>query len=180
MLLCVKSERLSDEGRAELNEMREALGLSLDTDCYKVIAANRSPDGETIAIQTRSVLALMTTLGAYVDVPDADLESGVAPDIGTLDASASRLLRILSGLEPPQNPHVAVKYREHWFWIDHTDSDSKRTFAYLALFSNLAEAGSAGGAQLVLNVGRQVAGLDEADAAVNEAIVSLEDGSEDN
>jgi hypothetical protein len=180
MLVCIRSEKLSDNGKAQLARMRETLALSDNTDCYQVVSANRSPDGETIAIQTRSVMALMVTLGAYVEVPQADLDSGVAPDTGSLDPSVSRFLRIHSGLERPTNPHVAVQYRDHWFWIDHTDFDSKRTFAYLALLSNLAEAGSAGGAQLVLNVGQQAPPSDDADVVIDGALRDLEDGSEDN
>jgi len=180
MLICFQEERLSEQGRDQLAQMRETLGLSADTDCYTVVSANRAPDGETIAIQTRSVLALMVTLGSYVEVPQADLDSGVAPDAGSLDSSASRLLRVHSSPEPPANPHVAIKYRDYWFWIDHTDADSKRTFAYLALLSNLAEAGTAGGAQLVLNVGQQAANTSESDVVFVDASINPGDGSEDN
>ncbi len=169
MLLCFRSDRLSEEGRRQLEEMRQTLDLSPDTDCYRVVSGNRSPDPETLAIQTRSVAALLSTLGAYVEVPAEDLASGVAPDIGALDPSASRFLRIRSGSEPPPRPHVAVQYRDHWFWIDHTDADSKRTFAYLALLMNLTEAGKGGGAQLVLNVGQQVAAT--ADGENEEAVI---------
>jgi hypothetical protein len=179
MLICVRTERLSEQSLATWNDVRESLGMSPDTDCYTVVAGNRSPEPGVLAIQTRSVLALMVSLGAYVDVPDVDLASGVAPDIGALAPSAARFLRIHSGPNLPPKPHTAIQYRDHWFWIDHTDADSKRTFAYLALLMNLAEAGSSGGAQLVLNVGQQVPGIAESDAAVDETIRDLEADSED-
>ncbi len=175
MLLCFRSDRLSEEGRRQLKELRETLDLSPSTDCYRVVSGNRSPDPETLAIQTRSVAALLSTLGAYVEVPAEDLTSGVAPDIGALDASASRFLRIHSGSEPPSRPHVAVRYRDHWFWIDHTDADSKRTFAYLALLMNLTEAGKGGGAQLVLNVGQQVPDAVEDEEAVIDEVLEVDD-----
>ncbi len=172
MLLCFRSERLSEEGRRSLQDLRRTLDLSPSTDCYTVVAGNRSTDPETIAIQTRSVLSLLSTLGAYVEVPPEDLASGVAPKIGALDESAARFLRIHSAGEPPANPHVAVRYRDHWFWIDHTDADSKRTFAYLALLMNLTEAGKGGGAQLVLNVGQQAAGtaVEDEEALIDEVL----------
>ncbi|NIR43134.1 MAG: hypothetical protein GWN83_03885, partial [Gemmatimonadetes bacterium] len=113
----MRTERLSDQAAAAWSDVRESFGMSLATDCYTVAAGNRSSDPASLAIQTRSVLALMVSLGAYVDVPAADLESGVAPDIGELDPSAAPLLRIHSGPELPRTPHAAIQYRDHWFWI---------------------------------------------------------------
>ncbi len=46
MLLCFRSDRLSEAGRQELENLRQTLGLSPSTDCYTVISANRSPDPE--------------------------------------------------------------------------------------------------------------------------------------
>ena len=52
---------------------------------------------------------------AFVDVPQKDLDSGVAPDTGTLDVGASRLLRIQSGPERPANSGSGVlSYSTVW------------------------------------------------------------------
>ena len=175
MVLCFRSERMSPEGRQVIGDMRQTLGLSEATECYSVISGNRPPNPETIVIQTRSVLALMVTLGAFIDLPEEDLASGAVADIGALGPNASSFLQIHSGTDPPTRPHVMIQYRDHWFWIDHDDADSKRTFAYLALLMNLTEAGQAGGAQLVLNVGQQAAVRDDADAAIDQVLVDVDD-----
>jgi len=36
---------------------------------------------------------------------------------------------------------VAVKYREHWFWIDDLDIKSKKVFSFLMFLFTLAETG---------------------------------------
>ena len=155
--ICFRTGRLSPTGLEALRELREELDLDASTDCYRVQVGNRPPDRQTLVIQTRSVLALLVSLGAYVQVPPEDILSGVAPDIGAMSDEIPKFLRIKAGHEAPHPDliHAAVKYRDYWFWIEHTDADSKRTMAYLGLLMNLAEAGPSGGAQLILNVGKQ-------------------------
>ncbi len=150
--LCFRDRRLSAAALAELDAMREELGLSRDVDCYAVITADRSPDGETLALQMRSMFQLMTELAVFVEVPPTDLASGAAPTLAGregADAGGEPVLAIRSGPEPPENATAAVLYSGSWFWIDNDDLASKRTFGSLMLLLSITESGGTG-AQLVV------------------------------
>ena len=69
------------------------------------------------------------------------------PDIAT--DLLRRNIRIKSGTEKPANGFTAVKYRNHWFWIDDGDYRSKLTFAYLMILFSLTETGGKEGLPLV-------------------------------
>jgi len=59
------------------------------------------------------------------------------------------------GNEPPPEAHVAVQYKDYWFYIDDTDQETKATFSLLMELARLELAGKPGpGPQLTLPVGR--------------------------
>jgi hypothetical protein len=45
-------------------------------------------------------------------------------------------------VQQPSDAYAAVRYRDHWFWIDDRDLASKRAFTFLRIFSSIAETGS--------------------------------------
>jgi hypothetical protein len=50
---------------------------------------------------------------------------------------------------------VAVHYKDHWFYVDESDQDSKSTFSLLVELSRLELTGKSGpGPQLTLPIGR--------------------------
>ena len=52
-------------------------------------------------------------------------------------------MKIHSSAAPPPDAFVAVRYRQHWFWIDQRDFRSKSIFSFLLLLTSLAETGVA-------------------------------------
>ncbi len=147
--LCFWPESLPAAGRERLATVRRELGLDPDVDCYDVAPGDLPPDDQTVAVQTRSLMHFLMELAACVEVPPDDLASGAAPSLVTGDAGDRALIRIRSGPNRPDDPLVAVEYSGSWFWIDNNDSNSKRTFAYLAILLSITESGG-GGAQLVV------------------------------
>jgi len=51
-------------------------------------------------------------------------------------------VRIKSSIEEPTDAFVAVKYLDHWFYIDGRDYRSKRVFSFLLFLLTLAETGA--------------------------------------
>jgi len=97
-----------------------------------------------IALLTRSMWEVLAELSAGVEVPDQDVVEGRAVAIA---AAAGRprgfpIAHIHSGAERPPDAYAAAKYGGHWFWIDNRDLGSKRIFAFLTVFSAIAETGA--------------------------------------
>jgi hypothetical protein len=86
--------------------------------------------GEDIAIETRTTADLIEILRASVEVPEEHSLSGFAmhyPPTGL----AGKGIRIRMAKKRPKMASVAVKYTDHWFYIDRTDQRTKRAFGTL-------------------------------------------------
>ena len=97
-----------------------------------------------LAVITRSILHVMSTMAAQVEVPAEDVAEGRAtPGFAAGDDGdqGRGLLRIQSSADEPDDASVAVKYRGRWFWIDDRDLRSKRSFAFMLLLFTLTDSG---------------------------------------
>ena len=99
-------------------------------------------EGE-LAVTSRSMLQIMGAFASYIDVPAADIrEQRALP--GPADAAtpgAQSPASIRSSEERPADAYAAVRYRDHWFWIDDRDLLSKRAFTAIMFFFTLSETG---------------------------------------
>ncbi len=124
-------------------EIKRLLKLPAEQQKY-VLAYSpvRGADNE-LAVNSRSLIQIMAAFATYMDVPEAHLKdhSAVpAPD----DSSAKNQgnsVRIHSGKNKPATAYAAVHYREHWFWIDDGDWQTKRALTAIMFFFTLAETG---------------------------------------
>jgi hypothetical protein len=98
----------------------------------------------------------MKEYASWIDVPDADISEGRvdAGRLGGSDAGAllAPLIRVHSGASKPDDAFVAVSYRDHWFWIDDRDIDSKKAFYFLMLMFSFSEQGDTGQAAPVFTI----------------------------
>jgi hypothetical protein len=139
----------SDEVLMEMRNVRQLLGLSMDSWGFNVVYGSIAADDKEIAIQTRSMLQIMAELASNIEVPEKDVAEGrvYAPPA---DAPGFEpLIRIRSGDSLPSDAYVGVRYRKQWFWIDDRDISSKRIFAFSMLLFSLTETGPKGGAPIV-------------------------------
>jgi hypothetical protein len=78
-----------------------------------------------------------------MDLPEAHLKDHSAvpsPD----DSSAKNQrnnVRIHSGKNKPAAAYAAVHYRDHWFWVEDGDWQTKRALTAIMFFFTLAETG---------------------------------------
>ena len=96
----------------------------------------------TIAMQTMSVMDILSESAAYIIVPEAHVADGRTRANRVIDAgSASRpLLRVYSAADKPKDALVSIRSRDHWFYIDDRDIDSKKAFSFLLIIMQLTSA----------------------------------------
>ena len=120
----------------------------------------------SLDLETRSLLQALYYVCHGVDIPPEHTRRGLVTV--TLDPHGqpfdwalvmNSFFRVHSvktkGNERPQDAHVAVQYKNYWFYIDDTDQDTKSTFSLLMELARLELAGKPGpGPQLTLPIGR--------------------------
>jgi hypothetical protein len=142
-VMTIRQRDLAPEVQADRELVRKLLGLRPGQEEFEVTYGSVSERDDQIAIQTRSGFQIMTQLGSDVEVPAAHVAElrTYAPPPG--DAALPPSVRILSGPSTPDDAFAAVKYRDHWYWIEDRDFRSKGTFTFLMIIMTLAEKGEA-------------------------------------
>jgi hypothetical protein len=126
----------------ELGEVRRILGLDPERREFRVVFGATAATTNEVAILSRSVLRILSELSTYVEVPVEHLASGMAPQVGELEAGEQAPLRVLSSAHKPHDAFAAVCYKGHWFWIEESDFRSKRTISYLLVLLALSDTGA--------------------------------------
>jgi hypothetical protein len=142
----------TDRAAGHEQRVRELLGLSSVEREFSVVYGSFPENDREIAILTRSILQVMIDLASYVDVPAADIADGRV--FGTQRSAEQErlfpaLLNVRQGPTPPDDAHVAVRYRNQWFWIDDRDPRSKLTLTFLMIMFSLTEGAPSQGAPVV-------------------------------
>jgi len=143
-LLSVPTENISPQVQADLAEWRRLLGLNPTASEFRIVYGATASSDTEIAVITRSILSLMRTMAAQVEVPDADLAQSRAFPGFEHDKDVPgvvRLIRIHSGKSVSPEAFVAVRYRDTWFWIDDNDIDSKEVFSLIMMFFTMIDTG---------------------------------------
>ena len=143
-LLTFHRQNITPETLADSTELRRLLRLDPDATEFKLVFGAVAANNQEVAVLTRSILHLMQTMAAQVEVPPQDLaQHNAAPgweSAPDLDM-ANRLIQIRSSKDAPARAYVAVSYNDYWFWIDKHDLKSKRVFASMMMLFTLADSG---------------------------------------
>ena len=143
-IVTFRSKDLQPETLENIKELRRLLRLDPDALEFKLVFGATPSSDKELAITTRSILHIMATMAAQVDVPPAHVTEGrTNPGWQPVDndPDRARLLRVHSAKDKPRDAFVAVEYRGHWFWIEDRDLKSKRAFAFMMMLFTLAETG---------------------------------------
>jgi gamma-glutamylcyclotransferase (GGCT)/AIG2-like uncharacterized protein YtfP len=97
-----------------------------------------------LAVNSRSMLQIMSAFSSYLDVSATDLKAHRAVPAFESTAPANRqdVVRIRCGKDKPADAFVAVQYRNQWFWIDDGDWQTKRALTAVMFFFTLADTGT--------------------------------------
>jgi hypothetical protein len=138
VLIVVGREDAEAEVKASSREMGQLLGLDGGSGEYNVLYGSGKGDNKTLTMQTRSVLHIMFELSNRISAPPEHEEKGYVVPASDVHRE-NPLIAIESSESEPSNAFVKVKYHDHWFWINHSDLRSKRTFTFLHLLSAFVE-----------------------------------------
>jgi len=141
-LLTFRDKELPEATLAEIRELRRLLRLDPEATEFTLVFGGTPSNEKEVAVITRSLLHIMGTMAAQVEVPSEDVAQGRAtPGIPADVETARRLVSIHSSKDKPADASVAVPYRDQWFWIDDRDLRTKRAFAFMLMLFALADTG---------------------------------------
>jgi len=159
-------------GTPEVEELVRVFHLKPGLTEYEITQETLVPFAETfpaegltrLDLETRSLLQAMYYACHGVDVPPEHLNAGVARTTIESDGRPFDWARFMTGFfrvhsttgdERPASVYVAVRYRDHWFYVADNDVDTKSTFSLLMELNRLELTGKPGpGPQLTLPLGR--------------------------
>lgn len=115
-----------------------------------------------LRLRLRSLLGAMFYLSQSVDVPEADARAGLVTVSRLADGSAADwptlmddIFRVKVADTRPERAFATIRYRNHWFYIDDADLDTKTTFGLLSnLFSLQSAQSHAAGPLLTVPAGQ--------------------------
>ncbi len=149
-----RRENLGPEVQEFVEEARRILGIAADRDRFRVVFSPVRGAPDELAVQTRSIIQVLIAMGTFIEVPAQHVEVGRAlPGAASADM-ASWPLRIHSGAQEPADAFAAIRYAEHWFWIENRDLVSKRAFFLVTfLFALSGTSGSEAAPVLTIPTG---------------------------
>ena len=134
----------------DLMLVRKLLHLKGNAGNFEIVYGQSSRGGDQIAILTRSVLGILTDLGAQVRVPHDTIDDGSTKPTVTLVGGETRpTVVVQNGDKPPADAYVAVRYGTTTYWVERNDFDSKYAFTVVQNLMALAEADTASKAPVV-------------------------------
>jgi hypothetical protein len=139
----------------EMAELARIFRLTPGLDRYRIrseLAEEANPkgprplSGDTIYLNMRSIIQIMTFLSKGVCVPGEHVAAGVAPSTIGEDGRVfdwtqvtDGNFRVLSQKQRPRHAEVAVYYRSYWFFIPETDPRSRASLSILEILFALQD-----------------------------------------
>jgi hypothetical protein len=146
-------KNVTTEIKAALQEVNNLLGLRAGEKDITVTYGSIPRNDQEMAMLTRSMMQIMVVLATQIDVPHEHVSEGqTVPSLDTpnsTDEKIGQLIKIKSSKDEPEKAFVAVRYENHWFWIDKRDFASKRVFGFLMILFSLTETGGKEGLPIV-------------------------------
>jgi hypothetical protein len=143
-VLFFRREDITPEIAEKSAEIRRLLKMPIDQQRFTLAyGPGRGAESE-LTVNSRSMLQIMGAFASYLDVPEAHVQDRSAVAAYTKDANENRtqVVRIRSGTEKPTAAFSAVQYRDHWYWVDNSDWQTKRAMTAIMFLFTLADTGT--------------------------------------
>ncbi len=124
-----------NDTRKLIEELKSILGLDPSHNSFRVTKRLIGLRPNEVTIRVRSLLALMGFLSRGVEIPTEHIDEKRVEEITLhVDAEFRSLLCPLiihSKVERPSDASIAMRYRDHWFYINQSDHMSNQAFSLL-------------------------------------------------
>ena len=120
-----------------VRKLLDLIGLKLKLNGSAILVPIRGAIGSTdseVHIQTRSAYDVLRVFAAGVEIPQVHLEAGIVEPNRRASPKQDRFITIDSSEKRSDNATVQIRFRDHWFYINATDTKSKRAFMLLRTF----------------------------------------------
>jgi len=134
------SSAVATESGQQIARLKTLLGIPEGVDRVKVVFGVHAPEPGVIAMRTRSLMQILRTLGAGVEIQAEHLGDGSASPAALAQPQGG--FRVHSGKDKPEQAFVSVPYEGLWFWVDRRDIVSKTTLSAVTILFNFLEVDS--------------------------------------
>lgn len=146
VIMILRTEPLSDEGKKASLELRKLLHLSPDAMQFSLVFAGNATNDHEVAMITRSMLEILAQTAYGVDVPASDISEGRATPFpqGVVNQKSFFDLKVHASDHRPssKDAFATVRYRSLYFYVDDRDLQSKRSLGFLMALFTLLESGT--------------------------------------
>jgi hypothetical protein len=126
-----------DTQRDNVGEFLDLLGIEAKLDGAAILLPIREAVGgsaDAVHVQTRSAWDVLRVFGAGIEIPSPHLAAGIVEPVARAVPPAERVIAIRSSEKRPDDATVRIRFRDRWFYVDATDTPSKRAFMFLRTF----------------------------------------------
>ena len=122
-----------------VRRLRELLDLPSSLYRFRIVFGFHKGRPDELMIYTRSLFAILSELGAGIEVPETAVRDGRTYATREPGRMSGISLRVRSEPARPADAFVAVEYDGSWYAIDDRDFASKRAFGVLMLLAAVME-----------------------------------------
>lgn len=131
-----------------MREFLDLIGIEVKLDGSAILLPIRETLGRSVSavhLQTRSAYDVLRAFGFGIEIPPSHLEAGIVEPRTSASLEERRFITIRSSRKSPDDATVQIRFRDWWFYIDATDTQSKQAFMLLRTFigMRLADPGAA-------------------------------------
>jgi hypothetical protein len=131
----LKKQGLPESTIQKSRRAAEIIGLDPKQEQFRVIYAPFKSDSVTLAIQTRSIIQMLSAMAGFIDVP-AEKVTSATPGY-EISGTTQRPFQVHSGKDRPDQSFAQIQYQGYWYWIDNSDITSKRVFTLMLFITTL-------------------------------------------
>jgi len=152
-------------GSPEHKLLVERLQLDVSTDHYLVHGATEGvlkvhPQRDRITLSRRSFLEVIHYLSQGIEVPCEHIESGIVYQTTGGDGYVfdwnhvtGDLIRVHVQKKRPRDAEIAIQYRDHWFYVDGHDLQTRYTLNLLLELYRMEVRGGGGASVPLITIG---------------------------